>query len=368
MNAIVRILFVEDSEDQVSLAVDHLSAHGFDLVYERVETAQDLATALRQKIWDAVISDYSMPNFSGAAALKIFQESRLDIPFICFSGSLGEDRAVEMMRAGAHDYIVKANLERLAPSISRELQAAQARREHRRMQNAAAHLAAVVESSDDAIISKTLTGVVLTWNKAAERIYGYTADEIIGQSVGVLLPPGRATEFNDALDCIRQGNHVTRFETIRRRKDGSPVEVSITMSPILGPEGEIIGASTITRDITERRKEEAERLKLIEDLTQALAQAKTLRSLLPICASCKKIRDDHGYWQQLEVYFQQHEQIDFSHGLCPECASRLYPEFANRIAEKLSAQSSKPKINGTHPTPPKTNSEPQKQNGSAENS
>ncbi|MGC3957945.1 MAG: hypothetical protein QM813_08380 [Verrucomicrobiota bacterium] len=67
-------------------------------------------------------------------------------------------------------------------------------------------------------------------------------------------------------------------------------------------------------------------------MTEALAHAKTLRSLLPMCASCKKIRDDHGYWQQLEVYFQQHEHIDFSHGLCPECAERLYPEFAQHRA------------------------------------
>ena len=324
----MRVLFVEDSEDHVQLAVDHLSSHGFDPVYERVETAQDLTIALKSKIWDVVISDYSMPRFNGAAALKIFQESRLDIPFICFSGSLGEERAVEMMRAGAHDYIVKSNLGRLAPSITRELKAAQARREHRRMQKAAAHLAAIVESSDDAVISKTLGGIVMTWNKAAERIYGYSSEEIVGHPISRLIPPSRLNEFNAALEQIRQGQHVTRFETMRIHKDGGLVEVSITMSPILGPTGEVIGASSIARDITDRRREEAERLKLIEDLTDALAQAKTLRSLLPICASCKKIRDDQGYWQKLEVYFQAHEHIDFSHGLCPECTTRLYPEFA----------------------------------------
>jgi PAS domain S-box-containing protein len=197
------------------------------------------------------------------------------------------------------------------------------------MQKAAAHLAAVVESSDDAIISKTLTGIILSWNKAAEHIYGYTAEEIIGQSASLLVPPARKAEFDASLEKIRHGEHVIRFDTVRVRKDGTPVEVSVTISPIAGPTGEIIGASSIARDITERRNEEAERLKLIEDLTEALAHAKTLRSLLPICASCKKIRDDHGYWQQLEVYFQQHEHIDFSHGLCPECTDRLYPEFAH---------------------------------------
>jgi two-component system, cell cycle sensor histidine kinase and response regulator CckA len=265
--------------------------------------------------------------------LKIYQEAHQDIPFICVSGSMGEDRAVEMMRAGAHDYIMKNHLARLAPSIARELQSAQARREHRRMQKAAAHLAAVVESSDDAIISKTLSGVILSWNQAAAQIYGYPAEEIIGQSAGVLVPPGRKGEFEASLEKIRHGEHDPRFDTVRIRKDGSPVEVSVTLSPIAGPTGEIIGASSIARDITARREEEAERLKLIEELTEALAHAKTLRNLLPICASCKKIRDDHGYWQQLEVYFKQHERIDFSHGLCPECARQLYPEFAERRPE-----------------------------------
>jgi len=328
MKTIVRVLIVEDSEDQAMLAVEHLRTHGFDPVFERVETGLDLAAALKRKIWDVIISDYSMPKFNGATALKIFQESRLDIPFICVSGSLGEERAVEMMRAGAHDYIVKNNLIRLAPSITRELKAAQSRREHRRMQKEAAHLAAVVASSEDAIISKTLTGIVTSWNRAAERIYGYPAEEMIGQYASVLLAPGRQGEFQETLEKIRLGQHVTWFDTVRVRKDGSPVEVSVSISPIAGPTGEIIGVSTIARDITERRREEGERLKLIEDLTQALAHAKTLRNLLPICASCKKIRDDHGYWQQLEVYFQQHEHIDFSHGICPECTDRLYPEFA----------------------------------------
>jgi two-component system cell cycle sensor histidine kinase/response regulator CckA len=330
MKTIMRVLFVEDSEDQVLLAVDHLRHDGFDPVYERVETGPDLAAALKSKVWDVVISDYAMPKFNGAAALKIFQESRLDIPFICVSASLGEERAVEMMRAGAHDYIIKDNLARLVPSITRELKAAQARREHRRMQKAAAHLAAVVESSDDAISSKTLTGIILSWNKAAEQIYGYPAEEIVGQSALVLVPPARKAEFDAALEKIRHGEHVNWFDTVRIRKDGTPVEVSVTLSPIAGPTGEIIGTSSIARDITGQRQEEAERLKLIEDLTEALAQAKTLRSLLPICASCKKIRDDHGYWQQLEVYFQEHQHIDFSHSVCPECAERLYPEFAHR--------------------------------------
>jgi len=329
MKTSIQILFVEDKEADAATAAIELRRHGFDPSYERVETAADLDQALRNQSWDVVISDYSMPQFDGGRALEVFKQAHLDVPFIFVSRSLGEERAVEMMRAGAQDYIVKGNIARLGPSVARELRAAELRRKHRRAVEASAHLAAIVASSDDAILSKTLSGLVMTWNKAAERIYGYTAEEMIGQSITRVIPANRMSEFNRALELISQGRHVERFETVRRHKNGSFVDLSITISPILGESGDVIGAATIARDITDRCQEEAERLKLIEELTRALSHTKTLRSLLPICSGCKKIRDDHGYWQQLEVYFEQHEQVDFSHGLCPGCITRLYPDYAH---------------------------------------
>jgi two-component system, cell cycle sensor histidine kinase and response regulator CckA len=329
MKKSLRVLFVEDSEDDAVLVVEDLKRAGFDPAYERVDTAAALAAALNRKSWDIVISDYSMPSFSGTAAFELFQLSEQDIPFISVSGSaLGEKSAVAMMKAGVHDYITKDDRSRLAPAIERELKAAAARREQRREHAAAAHLAAVVESSEDAIISKTLDGMVVSWNKAAEFIFGYTALEMIGRPISMLAPSGRADDLHDILRQIRRGEKVARFETVRVRKDGTHIDVSITVSPIKDCKDEIIGFSTIARDITDRRREETERLKLIEDLTEALAHAKTLRGLLPICASCKRIRDDHGYWEQVEVYIQKHSEAGFTHGICPECAGRFYPEFA----------------------------------------
>jgi len=329
----LQILFVEDREVDAAKAADLLRRHGFKASYRRVESAEEMSNALHAGRWDLVISDYSMPNFNGAEALKLFREARQDIPFIFVSRSLGEERAVEMMRAGAHDYIVKDNLTRLGASVARELEAAKLRRENRRMQDAAAHLAAVVNSSDEAIHSKTLNGVVMTWNKAAERIYGYSAQEMIGHPITTIIPPDRLVEFDTAMDKISRGEHVQRFETVRRTKSGRLIDVSISISPILGTSGEVIGASTIARDITERCEEERDRLKLIDELTEALSHAKTLRSLLPICSGCKKIRDDHGYWQKLESYFEAHQHVDFSHSLCPDCIERLYPDFAEDVTD-----------------------------------
>ena len=121
-----------------------------------------------------------------------------------------------------------------------------------------ARLAAIVESSDDAIIGETLEGIVTTWNRAAERLFGYTAEEAIGRSITMTVPPDRMTELRDYMARVRRGDRVDHMETVRVRKDGSRLDVSITVSPIRDDSGAIIGLSKSSRDITERRQFEAE--------------------------------------------------------------------------------------------------------------
>ena len=115
-------------------------------------------------------------------------------------------------------------------------------------------LAAIVEGSDDAIVAKDLNSIIQTWNAAAERIFGYTADEAIGQHIGLIIPADRIGEETDVLTAIRAGNSVRHFETIRRRKDGRLIDISVTVSPIRTKDGEIIGASKIARDVTEQKR------------------------------------------------------------------------------------------------------------------
>jgi two-component system CheB/CheR fusion protein len=129
-------------------------------------------------------------------------------------------------------------------------------------------LRAIVESSEDAIISKDLQGVILSWNRGAEQIFGYTTEEAIGQSIKMLLPPDRAYEESDIMERIRAGGRVKHFETVRVRKDGSRIHVSITVSPMRDAAGAIIGASHIARDITERK-----------DFEEQLRQTQKLESL-----------------------------------------------------------------------------------------
>jgi PAS domain S-box-containing protein len=120
--------------------------------------------------------------------------------------------------------------------------------------HAKARLAAIVESSDDAIVSKTLDGIIRSWNKSAERLFGYTEDEVVGKSITIIIPPERLDEERLILSRLSRGEHVDHFETVRLRKDGSPVQVSISVAPLRDRTGRIVGASKIARDITERRR------------------------------------------------------------------------------------------------------------------
>jgi len=152
---------------------------------------------------------------------------------------------------------------------------------------AASHLTAVVESSHDAIISKDLNGTITSWNPGAERLYGYFATETLGRSIRMLLPHGHDEEVPEILNSALQGKPLDDFETIRTRKDGTPIEVSLTTSPILGPTGAVVGASVIARDIADRRK--AEQLK---DEFLALVSHELRTPLTSIVAHTELLLDD----------------------------------------------------------------------------
>ena len=130
-------------------------------------------------------------------------------------------------------------------------------------------LSAIVESSDDAIISKNLDGIITSWNKSAERLFGYTADEAIGNPVLMLIPQDRKSEEPAILDRLRRGERVDHFETVRVRKDGTLLDLSLTISPIRDSTGRVVGASKIARDITEQKRTE----KLMRELQQKYAES-----------------------------------------------------------------------------------------------
>jgi PAS domain S-box-containing protein len=135
------------------------------------------------------------------------------------------------------------------------------------------HLASIIESSDDVIVSKTLEGVITSWNPAAERILGYTEAEAIGQNIRLIIPHDRWAEEEDVLARIGRGQRVDHFETVRRAKDGRMLNISLTVSPIKDRNGKIVGASKVARDITDRKRAEAELERLLASEKQSRAQA-----------------------------------------------------------------------------------------------
>jgi two-component system, OmpR family, sensor histidine kinase VicK len=267
----LRVLIVEDSLEDAFFIVNELCRGGFDVLPERVDSAMAMQVALEAHAWDAVICDYSLPGFGGAEALTLYQKKHLDAPFILVSGVMGEHLAVEMIKAGAHNYVMKDQLDRLVPVVQQELRAVQDRRVRKQAEASAAYAASLVESCDQAIIGTDLGSTVLSWNLGAQRLFGFTATDVIGRSIAMLIPAYRPDDWSEVLQKIVQGGHVDAYETQWLRKDGTPVEVLLTASPVKTTNEPVRGVSVVAHDISRRKLDENDRLALIQELTAALS-------------------------------------------------------------------------------------------------
>ncbi|MEK6743449.1 MAG: response regulator [Nitrospirota bacterium] len=201
----LRILHLEDSRNDAELIRENLADEGIDCDIALVDTREGFVAAIERGGFDLILADYKLPLFDGLSALAIRQEQCPDVPFVFVSGQIGEERAIESLKSGATDYVIKDRLSRLVPAVNRALA------------------------------------------EAKER--------------------------------------------------------------------------------TRRMQAEKDREKLVHELQEALARVKTLSGMLPICASCKKIRDDKGYWSQIESYISRHSDAEFTHGMCPDCEKKAYEEL-----------------------------------------
>ncbi|MDB6067461.1 MAG: multi-sensor hybrid histidine kinase [Pedosphaera sp.] len=380
MSQPLRILVVEDNAADLEMLERELRRSNLSFTLHHVHKEADFLKGLEDFNPEIVLADYTLPAFTGMEALTLFRQRNVDAPFICVSGTIGEESAVELMRQGATDFVPKGRIQKLVPAIQRALREVAQRQEQRRaetllrnsesrfralfegagtgiavedlqgkivetnralqqmlgytaeelqqitrrdfthageqkedeehfkrllageanhyqieerfvrkdgrmiwgrltvsmVRDAAgqpqfplamiediterqraeeAHQrhASIVESSNDAIISKTFDGVIFSWNPAAERVYGYSAREANGRSISMLIPPDKEAELADTLERIKCGERIATFETTRLRKDGVLIHVSVTTSPLKDGSGKIIGTSSISRDITERK-------------------------------------------------------------------------------------------------------------------
>jgi PAS domain S-box-containing protein len=178
----LKVLIIEDSEDDALLVMRELRRGGFTVVWERVETAEELQKALATQTWDVIISDYHLPKFDASRALQIVKQDFPDLPFIVVSGLIGETSAVELMKAGAHDYLMKGSLTRLAEAVRREIREAQIRLERQRskqeLNSAQERLQLAIESSGIGLWDWNVQTGAVTINDRWTEIIGYSIEEL----------------------------------------------------------------------------------------------------------------------------------------------------------------------------------------------
>jgi PAS domain S-box-containing protein len=264
MNHPLQVLIVEDSEFDAQIMVNILRQGGYAVTAERVETAEALRAALAAGPWQIILADYNLPNFSAPAALTILQASGLDIPFIIVSGGIGEDVAVAAMKAGAHDYVMKGNLQRLVPAVERELREAAVRASQREAKQALLESELrhrlLWETCPDAVLLMDPHGVIEFANPAVEAVFGYAPEEITGQRLDLLQPARlRGAHHAGLVRYLETGLRRLDWratEMVGLRKDGAEVPIEVSFADLtLKGERRFVG---FIRDITERKRAERE--------------------------------------------------------------------------------------------------------------
>jgi len=287
MASLLRLLIVEDSVDDALLAVRELKRAGYEVIFERVETAPAMRAALQQHTWDLVIADYALPQFSGIAALELLKSTGLDIPFFIISGSIGEDLAVDVMKSGAHDYMMKGNVKRLIPSLERELRDAEVRRQRRQAEDALrdseARKAAIFDSALDSIISIDHSGRIIEFNPQAEKTFGYKRDAVIGQPMhDLIIPPSLRLKHRQALARYLEtgsGSVIgNRVELTAMRNDGSEFPVELSLTSISTKTQPMFTA--YIRDLTAQKQQEEirQRSRELEEQNLRIQEANRLKS------------------------------------------------------------------------------------------
>lgn len=264
MSTPLRVLIVEDSEFDVLLLMNLLRKGGYDPYYQRVDTKEAMRKALRDQTWDLVISDYRMPTFSMIEALDIVHESGLDLPFLIVSGEIGEEIAVAAMRAGAHDYLIKNNLTRLVPAITRELQQASNRsarhQAERALRESELRYRLLWETCTDAVILMDMDCRIQFANPAVVEVFGYPQEEIVGKQLTDLLAEEAKQKFTERIQrFLEQPKAMARnrlLETSGWHRQGYPFDIEIVFNELQLHSQRWLVA--FIRDVAERKKAEQE--------------------------------------------------------------------------------------------------------------
>jgi len=288
----LRILFVEDSEDDRQLILRSLKRNGIEAVSERVETADTMRHALANQEWDLIISDYSMPRFNAPQALEVLKSTSIDLPFIIVSGTIGEETAVAALKSGAHDFLVKGNLARLAPAIQRELRDSQIRRDHRKAEEA-------LREKERLLSEAQRIGHVGSWSlivsddtlQFSEEMYhllDITRDEFdhhLNRLADLSYPTDKPV-IKNWVEELKTGRRVREMDIRIFHKNGELRYIRFTGEPIFDATGGIVRITGNTQDVTESKlaeiqiQQQLKRLTSLRTIDQAITSSFNLKLLL----------------------------------------------------------------------------------------
>jgi PAS domain S-box-containing protein len=289
----LRVLIVEDSEDDALLMARELERGDYTVHYLRVDTREAMARALEAQSWDAVLSDHSMPKFNAPMALDEIKNHGLDLPFLLVSGSIGEDQAVAIMKAGASDYLRKDELGRLLPAVEREIREGRIRRARadaeEGLRKSEALYRTLTDTSPDAVIVTDLALRIRVANPRARMLLGAEENtDWIGRRWTDCFDPLPARSLNQTLETIRSDGRIEKLEIDLTRAGAAPISAELSAALLPGSGGPADAILFVLRDVTERRKNERqirqqlERLAALRTIDAAITASLDLRVTLMV--------------------------------------------------------------------------------------
>jgi len=291
----LRVLIAEDSEDDAFFLARTLKQEGYQITFERIETETEMRQALQQQNWDVIISDYQMPSFNGLSALEVYKEFNLDIPFIIVSGAIGEETAVKVMKAGAHDYLIKDNLTRLVPAIQRELQEAKIRQERREalqeLQRSESRYRAIVEDQTELINRCTLDGTITFVNKAYARLHDRTPDDLIGKTYQDFLTAEGVERLAKIRTNLTIENPVATSESSHQKRDGTVIWVQWRDRLIFDTRQNPIEFQGVGRYITDQKQAEHDLKNFAANLERRAVQLQVAAEIARDATSIRQLDD-----------------------------------------------------------------------------
>jgi PAS domain S-box-containing protein len=331
----MKILIIDDEPEILENLETILSDEGFEVV--KAATGNEAVANFEAGTFGLVITDMKMPGMNGLDVLRCVKQIDRDVEVILLTGHGTMGNAILALKdEGAYDYLEKPleDIEELLISVRNALERRSLLIKNERivteLGESERKFRAIFDQAFQFIGLMTIDGTLIAVNRTALDFAGIEEKDALGRP---FWETTWWTHSGELQECLKGAilkaadGHIVRFETFHPAIDGGIHYFDVSIKPVKDEAGNVYLLIPESRDITERKQSEQEREKTIMKLQDALAEVKTLRGLLPICSYCKNIRDDEGYWKKIEGYIQKHSHIEFSHGICPECAKKYYPDM-----------------------------------------